>query len=50
MFAAVGNVITYLRRVSIGELSLDPSLPEGEWRYLNEEEISSLQKHNRNRK
>ena len=50
MFAAVGNVIIYLRRVSIGELSLDPSLPEGEWRYLNEEEISSLQKHNRNRK
>ena len=50
MFAAVGNGITYLKRVSIGELSLDPSLPEGEWRYLTDEETASLRKHNRNRK
>lgn len=50
MFAAVGNRITYLRRMSIGELSLDMSLPEGEWRFLTDEEIASLRKYDRNRK
>lgn len=50
MFAAVGNRITYLRRESIGELSLDTSLPEGKWRFLTAGETASLQQHNRNRK
>ena len=42
MFAAVGNKITYLKRVSMGELKLDPELEPGEYRLLTEEEITSL--------
>ena len=42
MFAAVGNKITYLKRVSMGELKLDPELGLGEYRLLTEEEVSSL--------
>ena len=42
MFAAVGNKIAFLKRVSIGELELDPKLELGEYRLLTEEEILSL--------
>ena len=42
MFAAVGNKITFLKRVSIGELELDPKLELGEYRLLTEEEIALL--------
>ena len=42
MFAAVGNKIAYLKRVSMGELKLDPKLELGEYRMLSEEEIASL--------
>ena len=42
MFAAVGNKIAYLKRVSMGELKLDPKLELGEYRLLTEEEIASL--------
>ena len=42
MFAAVGNKITYLKRVSMGELKLDPCLGLGEYRILTEEEILLL--------
>ena len=42
MFAAVGNRVTALRRIRIGTLPLDPTLADGEWRDLTEEEISLL--------
>ncbi len=42
MFAAVGNKIAYLKRMSMGELKLDPKLELGEYRMLSEEEIASL--------
>ena len=45
MFAAVGNRVIGLRRIRIGSLPLDPSLREGEWRDLTEEEIRLLQSH-----
>ncbi|GGP82702.1 pseudouridine synthase [Shewanella ulleungensis] len=40
MFAAVGNKVVALHRQSIGAVSLD--VPEGQWRYLTAEEISSF--------
>ena len=43
MFTAVGNKITYLKRMSMGQLKLDPKLGLGEYRLLTEEEILSLQ-------
>ncbi|MCG9720542.1 16S rRNA pseudouridine(516) synthase RsuA [Shewanella sp. Isolate7] len=42
MFAAVGNKVVGLHRESIGEIVLDDSLAEGEWRYLTEGEIASV--------
>ena len=42
MFAAVGNKIAYLKRMSMGELKLDPKLELGEYRLLTEEEILLL--------
>ena len=42
MFVAVGNKITYLKRMSMGELKLDPGLGLGEYRILTEEEINLL--------
>ena len=48
MFEAVGNKITYLERLTFGPLTLDTSLSRGEWRYLTEDEIHELRKHNRN--
>ncbi len=50
MFAAVGNGITELKRIAIGELTLDPGLGEGEWRFLTDAEIAELRKHDRNTK
>ena len=45
MLEAVGNKITYLERVSFGDITLDPSLARGEWRHLTiEEENLLLQK------
>lgn len=38
MFEAVGKKVTYLKRLQMGELILDPSLPKGEYRRLNEKE------------
>ena len=40
MFEAVGKKVTYLKRLRMGELTLDPSLPKGEYRRLNEEELA----------
>lgn len=40
MFAALGNRVESLHRVSIGALSLDATLAPGEWRELTAEEIA----------
>jgi len=42
MMARAGSEVTYLRRVRFGPLSLDPSLGEGEYRPLTEDEITAL--------
>lgn len=42
MFEAVGKKVLYLRRRSMGPLSLDASLKPGEWRELAEEELDLL--------
>ncbi len=41
MFAALGAKVVNLKRISFSGLTLD-NLPEGKWRYLNEEEIKKL--------
>ncbi|MCR5614527.1 pseudouridine synthase [Treponema sp.] len=42
MFAALGNVVVYLKRVSMGGLELDQSLECGQYRKLTAEEIKVL--------
>lgn len=42
MFHAVGKEVIQLRRLSIGNLNLDPSLGPGETRFLSENEIASI--------
>jgi 16S rRNA pseudouridine516 synthase len=42
MFAAAGNHVTALRRISIGGLQLPDDLPEGEWRVLTGEELERV--------
>ena len=44
MFEAAGNEVVYLKRISMGPLELDKSLPEGKCRPLTEEEIEKLKK------
>ena len=43
MFEAVGCTVTYLKRLSMGDISLK-DLPKGEYRKLTEEEVQLLQK------
>ena len=43
MFASLGNKVIELRRVKMGELSLDENLPEGECRELTAEELELVQ-------
>ena len=43
MFAALGNFVTYLKRVQIGGLCLDPALALGEYRKLTAEEVAALE-------
>ncbi len=38
MLEAVNNKITYLERISFGDIKLDPCLERGQWRYLTPEE------------
>lgn len=42
MFQAVGKKVTFLKRVSMGELKLDESLPLGSYRELTAEELHLL--------
>jgi 16S rRNA pseudouridine516 synthase len=42
MFAAAGNHVTSLKRLSIGGLQLPADLAEGEWRELTAEELASI--------
>ena len=42
MFAAAGNHVLALKRISIGGLSLPDDLEEGEWRELSPEEVASI--------
>ncbi len=42
MFEAVGKKVTYLKRLSMGTLMLDPSLPQGAVRELTDEERNQL--------
>ncbi|AOM82116.1 pseudouridine synthase [Salisediminibacterium beveridgei] len=39
MFAAVGNHVRQLKRIEIGNVTLDPTLQQGEYRELSAEEI-----------
>ena len=43
MFAAVGNEVTYLKRVAVGALTLDATLAAGAYRELTDEEIAQVQ-------
>lgn len=42
MFRAVGKKVTYLKRISMGDLQLDPALPTGEYRELSKQELDLL--------
>ncbi|MGM0838556.1 MAG: pseudouridine synthase [Bacillota bacterium] len=42
MFEAVGKTVTYLKRLSMGPLELDPDLELGEYRELTDEELELL--------
>ncbi len=45
MFAAVGKKVVYLKRISMGPLTLDENLKPGEYRELTEEEIETLRQY-----
>lgn len=42
MFEAVGNKVTYLKRISFASLPLDPSLAVGEYRFLTDSEVDII--------
>ena len=42
MLASRGKPVMYLKRISMGPLTLDPMLPPGRWRYLTDEEKAGL--------
>ena len=42
MMKSIGATVTYLKRLSIGELVLDENLVLGEYRYLTNEELEKL--------
>lgn len=43
MLAARGKPVRYLKRLSMGRLSLDPGLPPGAWRPLRPDEVALLE-------
>ncbi len=45
MFEAIGNEVTFLKRISMGSLKLDTELAPGEYRELTSEELSALADH-----
>ncbi len=45
MFLALGNKVTFLKRITFGSLHLDESLAEGDYRHLTEEEVEALRNH-----
>lgn len=47
MFEAVGKQVLYLKRLSMGSLSLDETLAAGEYRELTSEEIAELKEWNK---
>lgn len=48
MLEAVDNQILTLGRITFGPLVLDEALEAGEWRFLTDEEIETLESHGRN--
>ncbi len=44
MFACRGKPVVYLKRVAMGNLTLDPDLPKGAFRFLTDNEIENLRK------
>ena len=50
MFEAVGKQVVYLKRLSMGPLSLDESLALGSYRELTEEELQQLMQISENKK
>lgn len=42
MIQAVDNEVLYLKRLTMGSLTLDESLDAGAWRYLDEAELTAL--------
>ena len=44
MMKSLETTVTYLKRISIGELILDGNLELGEYRYLTNEELDKLNK------
>ena len=42
MFQAVGKEVIYLKRITLGPLRLDPSLPRGKYRRISESELEQL--------
>lgn len=43
MLAARGKPVSYLKRLAMGPLALDPALPPGAWRPLQAEELAALE-------
>lgn len=44
MFEAYGKKVVYLQRLTFDEIKLDENLEEGEYRHLNQEEMTLIQK------
>ena len=44
MMAYLGKPVAYLERVRMGNLTLDPALSRGKWRFLTAEEVRGLEK------
>ncbi|WP_073201335.1 pseudouridine synthase [Gracilibacillus kekensis] len=44
MFEAIGNKVLYLKRISMGSLTLDRDLDKGKYRELTKEEITQLRR------
>lgn len=45
MFLSVGVKVTALKRVQFGDFTLDPELAEGQYRFLNQEELEMIKKY-----